>query len=335
MTTTAGKGGQVMDELIVKWLRGEAGDIEVRQLDHWRAESPENDREYRTFIRLWNETGEPEAPAVGPTPALEEITREGDARRARSQARGARRAVLRSPRTWYGLTVAAVAALFFWTLPPGAEDGSSTRGLFAVESSASSGDVTTLGLSDGSVMRMMPETQVEFPGTVDRREVVLEGRAFFAVAADPVPFVVRTHFGMVTVHGTRFEVLTNGDELRLVVVEGRVRLEGQAGIAEVGPGQVAYLAMGSPPRVVGHHHRWCRRGWGGGLLIYEATPLSQVAGELGQHFGRDVTIVDEALGQLRITAWFEDESLEEVVSVVCLVAGVPCEVSEAEVTIGR
>jgi transmembrane sensor len=204
-----------------------------------------------------------------------------------------------------------------------------------VESSSSLGDITTLGLSDGSVVRMMPETRVEFPAAVDRREVVLEGRAFFAVAADPIPFVVRTRMGEVTVQGTRFEVLTNGDELRLVVVEGRVRLEGELGFVEVGPGQVAYLGLGSSPRVVDHSDVWSVLEWADGLLVYEATPLSMVAEELGRYFGRDVTIVDEALGRLRITAWFEDESLEEVISAVCLVAGVTCELSEAEVTIGR
>jgi len=324
-----------MDELIVKRLRGEATDIEIRQLDHSRAESSENEKAYSTFISLWNGTCEPETPTLRPAPTLEEIVREGDARRARSQAWAARRAILRSPWAGYGLTAAAVAVLIFFTLRSDAERDSSTHGLFPVESSSSPGDIMTLGLSDGSVVRMMPETRVEFPATVDRREVVLEGRAFFAVAADPIPFVVRTHMGEVTVHGTRFEVLTNRDELRLVVVEGRVRLEGELGFAEVGPGQVAYLGLGSSPRVVDHSDVWSVLEWADGLLVYEATPLSMVAEELGRHFGRDVTIVDEALGRLRITAWFEDESLEEVISAVCLVAGVPCELSEAEVTIGR
>ncbi len=324
-----------MDDLIVKRLRGEATDIEVRQLDHWRAESSDNEREYRAFISLWNETCEPEAPVVGPAPSLEKIVREGDARRTRGQARAARRAVLRSPWAGYGLMAAAVAVLIFLALPPDAERGSSTHGLFPVESSSSLGDITTLGLSDGSVVRMRPGTRMEFPATEDRREVVLEGRAFFAVAADPIPFVVRTRVGEVTVHGTRFEVLTNGDELRVVVVEGRVRLEGESGFVEVGLGQVGYLGMGSSPRVVDHSDVWSVLEGEDGLMVYEATPLSLVAEELSRHFGRDVTIVDEALGQLRITAWFEDESIEEVISVVCLVAGVPCEVSETEVTIGR
>jgi transmembrane sensor len=324
-----------MDELIVKCLRGEATDIELRQLDHWRAESSENERAYNAFVGLWNGTGEPEAPVVGPAPALEEIVREGDARRARSRARAARRAIFRSPWAGFALTGAAVAALIFLTFPSDAERGSSTHGLFPVGSFSSPEDITTLSLSDGSVVRVMPEARLEFPATADRREVVLEGRAFFAVATDPVPFVVRTRMGEVRVHGTRFEVLTNGDELRLVVAEGRVRLETESGSAEVGTGQVAHLALGSSPRVVDHSDVWSLLEWADGLLIYEATPLSLVAEELSRHFGRDVTIVDEALGPLRITAWFEDESLEEVIAAVCLVAEVPCEVGESKVTIGR
>ena len=51
-----------MDELIVKRLHGRATDIEIRQLDHWRAESPENEREYREFTSLWNRASESERP---------------------------------------------------------------------------------------------------------------------------------------------------------------------------------------------------------------------------------------------------------------------------------
>ncbi len=324
-----------MDELIVKVLHGEATDIEIRQLERWRAESPENEREYNAFVSLWNDTGEPETPLVAPPPSLEGIVREGDARRANGRARAARRALLRSPWAGIGLTAAAAATLSFLVLGPKGEQGSPTRGLFPVESSSSAGDITTLGLSDGSVMRTMPETRVEFPPSADRREVVLEGKAFFAVAADPIPFVVRTRMGDMTVRGTRFEVLTRGDELRLVVVEGRVRLESEGGMAEVGPGQVAYLSLGSTPRVVDHGEIWSVLEWTEGLLVYESTPLSTVAAELGRHFGREVTVTGVELGRIRITAWFEDEPLEEVVSAVCMVASVPCQVTETGVRIGR
>ena len=62
-----------MDELIVRRLRGEATDIEIRQLDHWRAESPENERDYSAFVAHWERTAEPEAAAVRPAPAVGRI----------------------------------------------------------------------------------------------------------------------------------------------------------------------------------------------------------------------------------------------------------------------
>lgn len=323
-----------MDELIVKRLRGEATDIEIRQLDHWRAESQENEWAYRAFIGLWNETGEPAPAAVRPAPAAEEVVREANARRARKQARGARRRVLKSPWAAVGLTAAA-AVLVLWMIPSDTARDTATPGLFPVESSTSPQEITTLSLSDGSVLRVTPETRANFPAAADRREVVLEGRAFFAVAENPIPFVVRTLVGEVIVHGTRFEVQVSGDHLRLVVVEGTVRLGSGGGAPEVRSGQVAYLDRGSQPRIVDHTDVWSVLEWPNGLLIFEATPLSRVAEELSRYFRRDVTVVGDTIRELRITAWFEDESMEEVVSAVCVVAAVPCEVGETEVTIGR
>lgn len=324
-----------MDGLIVKKLRGEATDLELRRLERWRSESPDNDRAYDEFVRLWSGTGEPELPAVGPPPALERIIREGDARSARSRLR---RSWL-VPERWrgpaFGLAAAAVAVAVFLTLPWRSDRDPTRHGLFPVESSSSGGDITTLGLSDGSIVRTMPETRLEFPFAEDRREVVLEGKAFFAVVEDPVPFVVRTALGEVTVYGTRFEILTSRAELRLVVVEGRVRFEGEDGVEFVDAGQVAHVGRGSPPRIVDHTDPWSLLDWTGGLLIFEATPLATVATELSRHFGRDVTIRDEALAQLRITAWFEDEPIEEVVAAICLVALADCEVSDSGVRIGR
>lgn len=323
-----------MDDLIVKRLRGEATDIEVKQLDHWRAESSENEEAYQAFLGLWNGTGEPMAPHVRSAPAAEEIMREGDARRVRSQARSARRALLRSRWTGVGVAVVATAAVALLVFPRDAERATPTHGLFPLETSSSPEDVTTLALSDGSVLRMMPETRAEFPAGTDRREVVLEGRAFFAVADDSTPFAVVTPVGELIVHGTRFEVSASREELRLVVVEGRVQMASASGSLEVGPGQVARLHTDSPPTVEDHGDIWSVLEWPDGLLIYEATPLRDVASELSRHFGRVVTIADSSLEEIRITAWFEDESLEEVVRAVCMVARLPCEVDDEGIVIG-
>ena len=324
-----------MDELIVKELRGQATDIETRQLRSWRSASEENERKYREVVRFWRRIETLPPVEVGPAPALETVIGEGDARRRRRAVRSARRAALRSPWAGYGLAAAAVAALLLIVARPDRGVPPTVAGLSPVESSSGVGDVTTMSLSDGSVVRVAPGTRIEFPNAAPTREVIVEGKAFFAVAEDPLPFVVRTRMGVATVRGTRFEVMTVGDELRLTVVEGVVGLEGEGGSAEVGRGQVAFLSLGSSPRVADHDDVWSLLDWAGGLLVFQATPLGEVARELARHFGRDVTVEGERLQRLRITAWFQDEGLEDVVSAVCLVAGTPCTVDDSVVTIGR
>jgi transmembrane sensor len=205
-------------------------------------------------------------------------------------------------------------------------------GLTSLSSSFMAGSVVTMVLSDGSVVRFRPGTQVQFPPSADRH-VVLSGTAFFAVASGERPFVVETDGGEVTVHGTRFEVRSEGTETRVVVVEGVVGLSGAAGSAEVSAGQVAYVTKGSAPRVLDRDDPWSLLEWEGGLLLFQETPLAEVADELGRHFGRRVRL-DQAVAERRITAWFGDEPWEEVVSALCLVAGARCEVGDSVVTMG-
>lgn len=321
-----------MDDLIARSLSGEASELERRKLDRWRAASPGNERVYRDARAAWTAVPRPEEEAVGAPPDPAEVVREARERRRRSAARGARRAILRSPWTGYGVAAAAAVAVLVVSLRSGGRAAPDAP-LSPLESSTGNGQVVTMTLSDGSVVRTAPSTRVEFPPARGRREVNLEGKAFFAVAASAEPFVVRTDLGELTVLGTRFEVVAAPRSLRLVVVEGVVRLRGAGEAVEVRQGQVAYLSRGSAPRVLDRTDPWSLLDWGDGLLVFQATPLREVAGQLQRHFGRDVRVTDE-LAERRVTAWFQDESLEEVAAAVCLIVAARCQVSDTTVRIG-
>lgn len=324
-----------MDELIVKYLRGEATNFEVRRLEDWRAAADANDRAFQETRRLWEKTNDLAMPLVDAAPPVSHTVSEAEKRRRGTRGVTRRREALRSP--WALLGVGAAAVLVTLLLVDRTDRGSvGSESVFApVESSSSPLDITTMALTDGSVLRLAPDTRVEFLPSADSRELVLEGKAFFAVAPDPKPFVVQAQAGRVVVHGTRFEILTWGDSLRLVVVEGDVSLRGTSGAAEVGAGQVAFLREGAPPRVLEGEDIWPVLDWPGGLLVFQETPLSQVIREIGRHFSRDARVTDEEIGQRHITAWFEDETLEEVLTAVCHVAGARYQIIDGEVTIGR
>jgi hypothetical protein len=58
-----------------------------------------------------------------------------------------------------------------------------------------------------------------------------------------------------------------------------------------------------------------------------------VAREVGDHFGVEFTVPAGDLARRRVTAWFGDESIDEVVRGVCMVVGASCEIGEDVVTV--
>jgi len=190
------------------------------------------------------------------------------------------------------------------------------------------GQTLTVPLADGSVVRLGPDSRLRVP-EADARRVRLSGLAFFAVAPDSAhPFLVRTARGEAQVLGTRFELRSHADSVRLVVVEGRVKLSGAGGAVEVARGGVATIAGRARPSVAQAVDLRHLLDWPQGVLIFQATPLSRVLEEVGARFGRPFVVRDSALARRTVTAWFENEPLDQVVNTVCLVVGARCSVGD-------
>ncbi len=315
-----------MNDLIARVLSGEASDIEQQQLQRWRRESPENERAYHEMEHVWRLSAlQTPAGSVSPPPPVEDIIAEAEQRRAEVvplQSRSKPRAGV-----WRWAPVAAAAVLVlsvgFLSLRK------SPDAVFTTGPDQSS----TVALVDGSVVRLGPESRLEI-WTVDQRTVSLDGTAFFAVVTDSSsPFTIRTDAGSAEVLGTRFELRAGPDSLRLVVVEGRVALEAEGSRVEVGKGAMSRILRGSAPASARSADVWDLLDWSGGLLIFQTTPLTQVMEEVSAHFGVSVNLRDSALARRTVTAWFGDETIEDVVGTVCQVVGATCSVGDTvEVT---
>ncbi len=317
-----------MDEVILRHLSREATDVEEHRLDKWRAASPENEGRFQELRALWEGLGRVETRRTARRPDVDAMVAEAEQRRSRSRARRSRRAFVRSPWVGYGLAAAAsIAMVAFGVRLWQARDASGTALAAVASSVVGSGQVVAMTLSDGSYLRASTGTRLEFPAEAGRREVVLEGQAFFAVATADAPFVVRTAEGELTAVGTRFEVRTGGDLLRVVVVEGVVEFAGPGGRSEIRAGQVATVqGRGSPDvqQVRTVEDVWSLLDWPGGLLAFQRTPLDEVAAQLEHQFKIDVRIEDTVAAGRRVTGSFQDASLDDVVDAVCAVTGVSC-----------
>ncbi|HUG41261.1 MAG TPA: FecR domain-containing protein [Longimicrobiales bacterium] len=341
-----------INELIIASLKSEAGEADLRELAAWRAASPENERYYRDVVALWDLAEGGDDIAIRPPPTIGDIMagrRAVDPGADREvvplsspppRARG--RARRRRWSRWWQVPVAAAAAtavlgLGTWVLATLLiQPAAAPLAQGADEFVTGSAETATVGLRDGSVIRLAPSSRLLLSGTMDRREVTLKGRAYLAVAPDEArPFRIRTEAGTVTVLGTRFDLQIDGEDLRLVVLEGRVALSAGARHTEVEAGEMARVLGGTlvPPVKIPDVFKMVD--WVGNFLAFQSTPLGQAAREIEEVYGVRIEFGDPDVADRTVTGWFADRTLEQVLLIVCAVVSVQCTRVGDTVTIAR
>lgn len=337
--TGTGQAPEKMEELILRVLQGHASAEEEALLDAWVAENAENRQIYEEIREVWTlaERASPSVRALKRPSAAElvEAARAEDSSPAEAPRRPLRK------RHWgisSLLAAAAIAALAFGLQSVPAPPPGGPQYFSVAELSTGIGETVTAQLDDGTIVRLGGDSHLRLDGTDGSRNVWLDGQAFFAVAHDPeAPFTVRTAAGNARVLGTRFDVRARDADLRLVVVDGRVQVSAAADeqhVEEVGASQMTQVIDGERVFVSEISDVFRLLEWMEGSLIFQSTPLREVARELEERYGIPVEVVDSTVAERTITAWFNDEPFVDAVSVICRAADVRCDVTEERVRIG-
>lgn len=307
---------------------GETTPEEERRLIAWRSASPENDAHARSLAAIWELSGKARTAADGVRPTARAIID----RASRIEPPTGRRTE-RGPRHRAGrwllagsVIAAGLASLLLLPsddLPPAPTDAVQT--ILASES-------RTVQLTDGSAVHLAAGATLRFDPT-EPRNVWLVGRAYFGVSADPRnPFFVHTPAGVTRVLGTRFDVRADSSELRVVVVEGVVRVQTDRGDVEVGYGQQTRAVRDSVPTVAPADPD-AVTGWLERVFIFQATPLSEVARELSRRFDRRIEIADPRLRDRTVTAVFADRGLDEILPALCRAVEAQCAEADGVVVV--
>jgi len=311
---------RLIDPLLARFLKGEATPEEEQTVLQWRHASYQNEVEYQELALLVQWTARiPELIEVPARPLAAELLR----RRGPCVAPIVRRRFAREAR-W--LAAAAAASVLVGAYLYGSRAAPPAMSPFGVrEVVTAASETSTLELRDGTVIRLARSSRLRVDDGRGRREVVLEGHAFFAVAKqDGAPFAIRTQAGEITVLGTRLDVEARGRDMRLVVVEGHVALSTGNDRTELSAGEMSRVTDGRPSPVVQVPDIGALVQWTGDFLAFQSTPLRDAAREIERVYGIRVEIPDRALAQRVITAWFRDRSLSEVMDVVCLAVAARC-----------
>ncbi|OJV16863.1 MAG: iron dicitrate transport regulator FecR [Dyadobacter sp. 50-39] len=210
-----------------------------------------------------------------------------------------------------------------------------------------------LALSDGSKISLAPKGRIRYPERFDgeRREVFLEGEAFFDIARDPAhPFLVYAN-GLVTkVLGTSFRIKAYGDsrEVTVEVKTGKVSVFAQSDphlkekVADkqlqgvvLTPNQKIIYARNAvkmvktlvekPEMVVSKAEI--------PQFEFEDTPASDVFNTIARAYGIDILYDETLLKDCPLTARLDNQTLHEKLSIICKAVESSYEIVDGQVVI--
>ena len=298
---------------------------DARAFDAWLAQSAGHRAAYYRFKGAWQEAGRVGAllgPNVMQTAATDvaadrpEVDVDTDVERAPVRA-SRRRMWPRLP----GLAVAASIACAIGLAALGYRLALPPSNLYATRVGA----METVSLADGSRLTLNTDSQLRIDMDVrDRRVQLRQGEAFFEVAKDPQrPFVVEAGDKRIIAVGTAFSVRRDGPDVRVVVTEGRVRIEtagGTTGTAQaplLGAGMIAsppgdaVLVQNRSPSQIAQNLSWRT-----GQLVFRDTPMAEAVAEFNRYNTRKLIIEDPAVDSLRIGGIFRATQVDAFVSLV-------------------
>lgn len=215
-------------------------------------------------------------------------------------------------------------------------------------------------LPDGSIVELKPGAEIAVAFDAARRVVVLkQGEAHFSVTKNPArPFVVEAGSVKVRAVGTAFAVQLGGENVEVLVTEGRVSVastlgEGAAASGrnpepdvsgDIGPlvdaGQQALVSLSPsalPASVVTLSAEELneRLAWRVPLLDFAGTTLTEAVAMFNRHGKTQLRVADKEVAELRITGVFRSDNPEGFVRAAEVSLGLRAEHGPNEILLQR
>lgn len=158
-------------------------------------------------------------------------------------------------------------------------------------------------------------------------KIELQGEAYFQTAGGKIGFVVHTPDGVIRDIGTKFLVAVQPNRSRVVVQEGKVKIN----LKNKGASSSNMVAKEGEMLSFNRSHILSEKAvnptyytsWATGFMQLDQMPLRKFAGFLEQRFNVNVKFTDPELDGIKISGSIYFESLPELVKAISKVAMIP------------
>jgi transmembrane sensor len=308
MNTEMNNGfAHIDDELLIRFLSEECNEEERQTVDRWLEASPENKTYFQELSILWN--------ASASSATFQKDWLKKDWNTVRDRIDEIRIKELNKPvqqrsliYTFARLAAVIVLAIGVYLYVQHSSDKT------AVHQAIASAGIKTLTLPDGSKVSLNANAKLIYPEVFDseKREVTLEGEAFFEILRDTKkPFRIKTNGVTTEVLGTSFNINSTADSAVVTVVTGKVMLyeDKHSAIVMTAGEQGIYNDRGLEKRMNSDRNFLS---WKTNILTFQSTPLEEVVDDLSRHYGRHIQIESKQLEHCTVTSTFRQQTLEEV-----------------------
>lgn len=313
-----------IQEIILRYLNGEATSEEEDQLQRWVKESAANKEELETITILWRDSS-----AAG----LHSFNVERAWEKVHSRTVG-KESKIRHLFAWkkavaIAASIILIASSFYFY-----NRSSKITWTDTVATTSNK----TIALTDGSTITLRKGSTLSMPDNFGNasRNIRLKGEAYFEIRHDDQnPFSITTQKSFIQDIGTSFLVRSYDTLEQVTVMEGSVLFENKDKKGEsiqLKGGESVILENGQPFKKNIENSNLLS--WKTNTLVFVNKPLQLVAEDLRNYYAVDVYFPAE-LGSVPVTANFKNQSLEEVVNELHLFTNLRIQLKDHDLYISK
>lgn len=307
----------IPDELLARYLSGELGSIEKREVEEWLNDSDENKELFEQYKKVWLFTENAEAPDFDSDKAWLKMKL-----RMQEDEKASEPKVipLNKPNRFFSLAaglaiVFGIGSLLFYL------NSDSNMKTFTAQS-----EPLEVYLPDSSRIILEPYSKLSISSdsyNKENRTSNLSGVAFFDVKHNPnKPFIVKSTISQVEVLGTSFRIsaVPERNENSVAVITGKVMfasLNDENNKAILYPGEVGLIKADSKNAIeVSKQEIEELRFRLNKTIIFEETDLRKVTKILSSVFAVDIHLQSKEIENCLLTATFKEQKLSEILEII-------------------
>ncbi len=202
------------------------------------------------------------------------------------------------------------------------------------------GQKSTIGLEDGSIVRLNANSKIIYPATFDKenREVELIGEAFFEISKDVNrPFTVITGELRTTAIGTSFNIRVDdmSSHVSVSLLTGKVVVENfLEGLSlELNPMEMATFNKRRNEITKKKFFYEQEIGWKDGILVFKEADLSQIVEKLENWYDVEIKIEEEVNLETRFNGKFDNNSLAYILKALAFTSDFDFEINGNSVSL--